>query len=287
MDHRLLRAFVTVARLRTYGAAAAELATSQPALTKQIQLLERRIGTDLFVRGRHGARLTPAGELLLPEAQRLLDQVDAFERRAAQVAAGTVGSLSIGFGLSGITLAPRAVALFRSRWPDVAVTLDDMSSAVQCERLLAGSLQVGFLRVPVPNGLHSVRLRRDQLALALPQQQEVPRNPGRWLDGRPLVRLRPDRGPGLAAQISSLYDELGSRPAVLQEAADLLTVLALVAAGVGPAVVPASGASIAPAEVRLVPLTGRAASWWIGAVWSQRSPLVERFVEAATEVARD
>ena len=65
MDLRLLRAFVTVARLRNFGAAAEELATSQPALTKQIQVLERRVGSVLFSRGRHGARLTPAGELLL------------------------------------------------------------------------------------------------------------------------------------------------------------------------------------------------------------------------------
>lgn len=286
MDLRLLRAFATVARLRNFGAAAAELSTSQPALTKQIQVLERRIGAVLFSRGRHGARLTPAGELLLPDALELLDRSEAFDRRAAQVAAGGEGALAIGFGLSGIELAPRTVALFRGRWPGVSVSLDDMSSAVQYERLLAGSLQVGFVRLPVPTGLEHLRLRRDRLAVAVPSGLEVPRDVGRWLDGRPLVRLAPARGPGLTAQVDGLYAELGCRPTVLQEAADLQTVLALVAAGVGPAVVPRSAERIAPPEVRLVPLPGTAASWWIGAAWATPTPLTARFVEAAAEVAR-
>lgn len=285
MDLRLLRAFVTVARCGTFGVAAAELVTSQPALTKQIQLLERRLGSVLFDRGRHGARLTAAGEELLPRALELLAHADAFERQAAQVAAGTEGSLAVGFGLSGIELAPRAVALFRSRYPGVAVSLDDMSSADQYERLAAGRLQVGLVRLPVPAGLKHVRLQKDQLALAVPAGERVPGDLAGWLDGRALVRLVPERGPGLSGQITTLYAELGCRPLVLQEAADLQTVLALVGAGVGAAVVPASAASIASAGMRLVPLPGRAARWWIGAAWAEPSPLVEHFVQAAVEVS--
>ena len=199
MDLRLLRAFVTVARLRNFGAAAEELSTSQPALTKQIQVLERRVGSVLFSRGRHGARLTPAGELLLPDALELLDRSEAFDRRAAQVASGAEGSLAIGFGLSGIELAPRAVALFRSRWPGVTISLEDMSSVVQCERLLAGSLQIGFVRLPVPAGLEHLRLRRDRLTLAVPAEADVPRDLVSWLDAPPAgpphpgPRARPDR----------------------------------------------------------------------------------------------
>ncbi|MGW7685636.1 LysR family transcriptional regulator [Kribbella sp. NPDC054772] len=286
MDLRLLRAFVTVARLRNFGAAAAELSTSQPALTKQIQVLERRLGAVLFSRGRNGARLTPAGELLLADALELLARSEAFERRAAQVASGAEGSLAIGFGLSGIELAPRAVALFRSRWPRVTISLTDLPSSVQFERLLAGSLQIGFVRLPVPAGLEHLRLRRDRLALAVPADQGLPRDLVGWIDARPLIRLTPRRGPGLTAQINSLYAELGCHPQVLQEADDLQTVLALTAAGAGPAVVPQSAERIAPPEIRLVPLPGRAATWWTGAAWATRTPLTERFVKAAVEVAR-
>jgi DNA-binding transcriptional LysR family regulator len=286
MDLRLLRAFATVARTGNFSVAASDLATSQPALTKQIQVLERRIGATLFVRGRHGARLTTAGEALLPDALELLGRSEAFERRAASVAAGDEGTLTVGFGLSGIDLAPRTVALFRQRHPRVSVALDDMSSAVQCERLLVGRLQIGFVRLPAPAGIETLRLRRDRLTLAVSRDVEVPSNPAGWLDDRELVRLRTDRGPGLAEQIDRLYAELGCRPRVLQEAADLQTVLALVASGVGGAVVPATAAAIASDAVRLIPLRGRAASWWIGAAWVERSVLIDRFLAAATEVAR-
>ncbi|ADB30127.1 transcriptional regulator, LysR family [Kribbella flavida DSM 17836] len=286
MDLRLLRTFATVARTGNVSAAAVELSTSQPAVTKQLQLLERRVGATLFVRGRQGARLTAAGEALLPDALDLLSRSEAFERRAASVAAGEDGSLAIGFGLSGIELAPRAVALFRSRYPGVAVSLDDMSSAVQCERLLAGTLQIGFVRLPAPAGIDHVRLRKDRLALALPATIDVPANIPAWLDGRPLVRLRPVRGPGLSHQITTLYAELGCTPLILQEADDLLTVLALVAAGVGPAVVPASAGTIASDGVRLVPLRGKSACWWIGAAWVERSLVLDRFLTAATDAAR-
>ncbi|MEV8378664.1 LysR substrate-binding domain-containing protein [Kribbella sp. NPDC056861] len=287
MDLQRLRAFVTVARTGNFGAAAVELATSQPALTKQIQQLERRLASTLFERGRHGARLTPAGELLLPDAIDVLDRVEAFERRAAQIALGVEGALAIGFGMSAIQLAPRAVALFRSRYPRVEVSLDDMSSAVQHERLLAGSLQVGLVRLPVPPGLKQLRLQKDRLALAVPAGEVVPAGRAKWLDGRPLVRLKPERGPGLTAQITSLYAELGCRPLVLQEAADLQTVLALVAAGVGPAVVPATSAAIASDAVHFIPLQGEAASWWIGAAWNPAypSPLVSHFLTAASQAA--
>jgi DNA-binding transcriptional LysR family regulator len=288
MELRLLRTFATVARTGNVSAAALELSTSQPAVTKQLQLLERRVGATLFVRGRQGARLTSAGEALLPDALDLIARAEAFERRAGSVAAGEEGTLSIGFGLSGIELAPQAVALFRSRYPGVTVSLDDMSSAVQYERLLAGTLQVGFVRLPVPAGITHRRLRQDHLALALPAEADRPTSPqvASWLDGQPLVRLMPERGPGLTDQITRLYDELRCRPRVLQEARDLQTVLALVAAGVGAAVVPATAAAIAPASVELMPLRGKAASWWIGVASVERSVLLDRFVAAAVAAAR-
>jgi DNA-binding transcriptional LysR family regulator len=286
MELRLLRTFVTVARTGNVSAAAVELSTSQPAVTKQLQLLERRVGASLFVRGRQGARLTRAGEALLPDALDLLARSEAFERRADSVAAGEDGTLSIGFGMSAIEVAPRAVASFRSLHPSVSVALDDLSSTVQCERLLAGTLQAGFVRLPVPNGILHRRLQQDRLALALPAGSAAPADVATWLDGRPLVRLRPQRGPGLDAQITRLYDALGCRPLILQEADDLLTVLALVAAGVGPAVVPASAGAVAPSTVQLVPLRARSASWWIGVAWVERSVLLDRFVAAATAVVR-
>ncbi|HZO64195.1 MAG TPA: LysR family transcriptional regulator [Kribbellaceae bacterium] len=284
MDIRLLRSFEAAARSETFSAAARELSLSQPALTKQIQALERQAGAVLFLRGRHGARLTDQGRQLLADAQDVLSRLDAFDRRLARLAGGAEGVLTLGFGLSGIDRAPRAVATFRARYPGVSVTLDDLPSTVQLERVAAGSLHAGFVRLPAPAQLARVVVGEDTLAVATPSG--TPEPPQRraalrdWLDRRPLVRLTTPRGPGLAGQITRLYDDLGCAPVVVQEARDLQTVLALVAAGVGDAVLPASAAGIVPPGVRLTAIPLRTARWQLGLVWHPGvpNPNVERFV---------
>src|SRR6478735_9201859 len=131
MEIRLLRAFIGVADASSFTDAAATLSITQPALTKQVQALEASIGAPLFRRGRHGAELTAAGAALLAEARTLVDLADRFAERARRLAQGEEGALTVGFGLSSITVAPQAVAALRRRSPGVGVRLDDMASSVQ------------------------------------------------------------------------------------------------------------------------------------------------------------
>lgn len=291
MELRLLRSFIAVAENRNFGAAAKALMTTQSALTKQIQVLERQAGNTLFTRGRHGAALTPAGRALLADSVDLVRRADALAHRMQRVAMGAEGVLNVGFGMSALDVAPRAVAVFRSRHPGVDIKLEDMSSTAQFEALGNDSLHVGFVRLPAPPEFGARVIRRDQLALAVPSGAPVPEldceSLREWLQGRPLVRLLPVRGPGLAAQTSQLFTDLGCSPTVMYETSDLLTVLALVAAGTGSAVVPASVAAIVPGGVQLIPIDLESAFWSIGIAWlrgSQNSlvPLFLASAEAAT-----
>lgn len=281
MDVRLLRAFLAIAEDGTVGRAAQRLSISQPALTKQLQGLERDLGGPLFRRGRHGAQLTEFGRALLPDVRELVARADALTRRADRAAHGEIGRLAIGFGLSSIEYAPRVIAAFRRRYPAVDVTLEDLPSRIQLERLRGGDLQVAFVRLPEePSSPYRV-LGTDRLALAIgpdvtaPAMDELPD----WLTGRPIVRLNPGRGHGLAAQIERLRSSWGIGLEVIQEAEDLQTVLALVAAGTGVAFVPASGRSIAPEDVRLIPIMDPAAEWRVGVLWRPDTPVAVRFVE--------
>lgn len=287
MDIRRLQAFVAVANLGHFGRAAESLSTTQPALTKQIQTLERETGTVLFHRGRQGAVLTAAGQTVLADAIDLVRRADALEQRMERVGGGRAGLLSVGFGMSSMNIAPRAVAAFRAAHPSIDVTLEDMSSSAQVSALRERRLSVGFIRHPVPADIATRVISGDQLAIALPRGEG---NPGLdresvrgWLDARPLIRLVPACGPGLATQIDDLSTDLGCRPAVLQETSDLLTVLALVAAGVGAALVPASMSAIVPDGVRLAPVKLASARWSIGVAWLRDStdPLIPRFLDAA------
>src|SRR3954451_13943856 len=127
MDTRL-RAFVAVADHRGFGRAAEQLRVTQPALTKQVQALERELGGVLFTRGRHGATLTGFGAVLLPRARALVIEAEEFARHARRLSSGTTGRLTVGFGLSTIDSAPRAVAAFRRKHPEVDVSLEDLPS---------------------------------------------------------------------------------------------------------------------------------------------------------------
>ncbi|WP_433331037.1 LysR substrate-binding domain-containing protein [Spirillospora sp. CA-294931] len=276
MEVASLRAFLAVADRRNYGRAALDLSVTQPTLTKQIQALEARVGGRLFSRGRHGATLTELGAILLPEARDLVCRADALELRMARAARGEVGRLSVGFGLSSIETAPRAVAAFRRRYPGVTVTLDDMSSHSQLERLATGELNVGFVRLPVGDAGGQVLLGTDRLAMATSGEGAA--------DVQEFVQLRRERGPGLVGQIDRYRAAAGITAPIVQEADDLQTVLALVAAGVGAALVPSGATRIAPSSVTLTPVRHPDAEWRIGAVWNaaRPNPLTSNFIEVAT-----
>ncbi|MET7303773.1 LysR substrate-binding domain-containing protein [Embleya sp. NPDC005575] len=280
MDVRLLRALVMVADCGGFGVAAGRLSITQPALTKRIQALEAEVGGALFVRGRQGAEPTRLGAALLPEARDLVRRADLLTRRAAQFKRGEAGSLAVGFGLSGIDLAPQAVAAFRRRFPGVRITLEDMSSDAQVEAVRAGDLDVGFVRLPAPDDLGRLVVLTDTLAVAAPGDQDPPPTDpvgvAAWLRGRPVVRLTRAKGPGLVRQIESFEEAFGARPELVQEASDLQTVLALVAAGVGAALVPAGAADIAAPTATVTPIaaddasdTFDAVAWRIGAIWNR------------------
>ncbi|GAA2934612.1 LysR family transcriptional regulator [Microbacterium luteolum] len=287
----MLRAFVEGADRQTFSDAALALSITQPAFTKQIQQIESLVGTPLFSRGRHGAVLTAAGTELVGEARTIVDLVARFEGRAKRVGAGEEGHLTIGFGLSSITIAPRAVAAFRASSPGVSVRLEDMSSSAQVDGVRTGELDVGFTRLPVPRDLRAVSVLSDHLAIAYPAEWEPPADDAAftdWLDEHPLVRLSVGRGPGLAAQAARYVSDVGAQPTIVQDADDLQTVLALVAAGVGIGIVPESARNIAPRHVRMRRLNGTSASWKIGVVWNptNETPVVRSFLDELATLPR-
>ncbi|MEW9551148.1 LysR substrate-binding domain-containing protein [Nonomuraea sp. NPDC050783] len=289
MDLGLLRAFLMVADHGHYGRAAQALNITQPTLTKQIQALEAQAGGRLFDRGRHGAVLTDLGGVLLPDAQALLRQADALSRRMTRIAGGEIGRLSVGFGLSSIDLAPRLVAAFRRRRPHAHITLDDMSSQAQLDRLKEGRLDVGFVRLPVDRGWGRLSVGSDRLALAHAHHRDTPPHDvtqlPQWVARHEFLQLVHERGPGLAGQINRLCTAISVRPTVIQQAHDLQTVLALVAAGAGAAFVPASAHRIAPSPVTIAPIRHPAAAWRMAVVWNRERlhPLTAGFLALVRE----
>lgn len=282
MDNRQLRAFVALAELGRYHLAAERLCITQPALSKQIQAIELQLGTRLFERGRQGARVTANGAALLPRARELLTQYEQFHLYAVQVVKGETGRLALGFGLSSFHLAPQRVAAFRQRFPSVVVGLEDLPSERQCLLLLSGDLQAGFVRLPVVAPLQALPLLNDRLVLAAPrtmalQEESLLTDFHRF----PLLQLEPSRGRGLSEQALRFIAAQGLRANVVQQAEDIQTLLALVAAGIGVALLPQSIAFIAPAGVDILPLSGEQTQWQVGLAWNPQRPdaLRDNFIQ--------
>lgn len=281
MELKLLRTFLSVVELRHFGHAAESLHMSQPALSKQIGALEASLGAKLFERGRHGAELTRFGETFLPDAQALVSDANDILARAREAGSGRRGHLRIGICLSVLTIAPRIIADFRQQHPGITITLSDLSSAEQTRRLLAGKLDVGFMREPSVESLSFLRVTDETLALALPPNLERVRLPSDYarLNEMGFLALRRARGPGFAAQVDAWCSEHGFIPSITQRADDVQSVLASVAAGVGVAFVP-SGAQYLLRNASVQPLRGKHAKWRIGLVWmdTQKNPVTSQFV---------
>ncbi|WP_206958021.1 LysR family transcriptional regulator [Trinickia acidisoli] len=284
MDLKLLRAFLTVAELRHFGRAADALHTSQPALSKQIGALETSLGARLFERGRHGAELTTFGADFLPDAAALIRDADDMLLRAKEASGGKRGRLRVGLCLSVLTIAPRWIAEFRGLHPNVNVTLVDLSSAEQTRRLLAGTLDVGFMRMQKSEALAGLPIVEESLALAIPQSARIKRLPTdlNVLNDIGFVTLTRARQAGTADQVDRWCAQRGFVPRIVQEVQDVQSVLATVAAGVGVAFVP-SRMRFLLRDATVLALPGAHARWRVGLVWQagRDDVVTQRFVAFA------
>ena len=246
-----LRSFVAVGEELHFGRAAQRLNMTQPPLSRQIQLLEHALGVPLFERTSRSVRLTAAGRSFLPEAKRLLRLAEAAALDAKRVARGDAGVLKIGFtGGSSYAFVPRLVTEAAALMPDVELILREMRSAEQMEALASGRLDAGLVRLPIDRrGVDLVCIARDPLVLAAPEAHPLARaNAGpalAELDGQPLVMYSPTENRFLYDLVAGLFRAANIAPSYAQHVNQVHTVLALVGAGVGLAVVPESSACLA------------------------------------------
>lgn len=246
MELRHLRYFVAVAEDLHFGRAAARLHLSQPSLSQQIQALEERIGAALFVRNRRKVELTAAGRLLLPEARATLAQAEKAVVVARRAGRGEVGRLEIGFTGSAPfnPLLPQTVRRFRERWPDVHLSLNEMSTTAQFEALAAGRLDVGFLRPGQPMEMVGIAqrllLREPLLAVMTADHPLAAGAAVRVADlaEQPFILHPRAIGTGLFDKVMTLCAAAGFAPRIAVEAHQMSTVVTLAAVGMGVSIVP-------------------------------------------------
>jgi LysR family transcriptional regulator, benzoate and cis,cis-muconate-responsive activator of ben and cat genes len=243
MEFRQLRSFIAVARTLNFSRAARELHLSQPALSAQIKTLEDDLGILLLERNKRTVRLTRAGESFLADAEVLIDDAAEAKRRAGRFASGEAGHLRIAFVASAtLELVPTIALAFRREYPHVTLELKNLPTVAQVEALEAHTLDVGFVRLPLTAPKLSVtRLHSEPLAIVVSKSHRLAREKDltvAHLAGEPFVAYGQRWAPEFYQTWTGICRRAGFTPVVVQETAEMDTALALVAAGMGVAILP-------------------------------------------------
>ncbi|HUR06773.1 MAG TPA: LysR family transcriptional regulator [Nonomuraea sp.] len=281
-----LYAFAVLAEELHFGRAAIRLGVAQPPLSQQIRRLEERVGHPLFERGPGGVVLTSAGHELLPAARRALGEIADGLEAARRVGGGEAGRIRVGFAASlALTILPGILRAYRDRYPEVEMEIREMTTAPQTVALLERSIDVGLLREPPDDpGLVVKPVFSEEFVAVLPVGHVLAGRrvvPVAALAAEPFVLLNRAAGPTVHDRIVGLCRSAGFEPRIGQYAVEWATVSALVEAGLG--------VSLAPASVRRIRLKGVAyrriepdsARTTVAMCWrlGDDNPLVARFLE--------
>ncbi len=275
METRLLKYFVAVAEELHFGRAAQRLHMSQPPLSQQIRLLEEQLGTPLLHRTSRKVCLTREGEALLEDARDILARLDAAARRVQAMAQGEEGWLRVGFmGYALMTGYPQAIRAFRQRYPKVRLDLWEYSTAHQLRMIASDELDVGLISClrGVPMQLESLFFKREPFMLCLPEGHPLAEResvPLEMLDGEPLVLFPRKAHILLHDALMESFRAVGVVPDVVQSVARIETGKALVAAGLGCSIHPASVGNVRRPGVVYRPLVGELPRPELRVVWKK------------------
>lgn len=249
MELRHLRYFAAVADTCHFGQAAEQLHIAQPALSHAVRQLESELRTTLFTRTTRQVRLTPAGEFLHAESQRILAAVDDAVRGVRKIAAGASGLVRMGMtGTVAFSHLPRIARLVKQELPDVTLEVQaDMLTPAQCDALRSGVLDIGLLRPPAAGediDLHTIGTETLILAVAVDHRLAV----------EPVISLADLRNEPFVTyeSLDSAVNDVvlrtcrnaGFVPRREHEAPGTAVLLSLVAAGLGVAVLPESARAL-------------------------------------------
>ncbi|MDM6971245.1 LysR family transcriptional regulator, partial [Klebsiella michiganensis] len=272
---RHLRYFIAVAEELHFGHAAARLNISQPPLSQQIQILEQQIGARLFARTNRSVSLTEAGRQFLADSRQILSQVDDAAARAARLHHGETGELRIGFTSSApfIKAVSDTLSTFRRRYPDVHIQTRETNTREQIVPLNEGALDLGLMRnTHLPDTLVWERVLREPLLAMVPRDHPLASQPCvslRELAREPFVFFDPHVGTGLYDDILGLMRRYDLTPAITQEVGEAMTIIGLVAAGLGVSILPASFRRVQLLEMCWLPIEEQDAVSEMWLVWSK------------------
>ena len=290
LELRQLRYFAAVAEELHFGRAAQRLHMTQPPLSQAIQALEELLGAPLFERNRRGVALTAAGAALLPEARRMLAQAQELPQLVQRAAAGEVGRLALAFVSSAdYSVLPPFLRAYRAAYPQVQIALQEATSDLQLEDLLQGRIDAGLLIPPLPERareeLDYLPVLKEPLVLAAPAGLAALHGKRKValgaLPALPLIIFPRAISPALYDAVLGVFHAAGITPVIGQEAIQMQTIVSLVSAGMGLALVPQSVSNLKRPGVEYRALLDSTPLVETGLAWRRDnpSPVLQGFLE--------
>ncbi|MBT9382969.1 LysR family transcriptional regulator [Pseudooceanicola sp. CBS1P-1] len=294
MDVRQLRHFLAVAEVLHFGRAAGRLGMTQPPLSQSIRALEAELGAALFERTKRSVALTPFGAQFLPHVAATLADLDRLGETARQILSGTSGRLELSFvSTADYSILPALVHRFRQLYPEVELALSEATSDMQIAALREGHGQAGLIipaaTDPLPESFLYRRLVSEPLVAAVPEawltSGRLPTDhgllPPEAVISSPLIVFPRRAAPSFYDLVTGYYAACGGTAHVVQQAIQMQTIISLVSAGMGIALVPASLKHLARSGVRYLDLLGDVPELETGLVWRRddSSATLRNFLE--------
>lgn len=297
VDVRQLRHFVAVAEALHFGRAAERLGMTQPPLSQSILALERELGSPLFTRTKRSVALTPLGEHWLAPVRAALAEVDALPEIARRLREGETGRLALSFvSTADYSVLPLLVRRYSTLFPEVEIALFEATTDTQIAALLEGRGHAGIVIAPagsVPDALDYRRLLSEPLVAAVPESWIEERRlrpvrerlPASAVIEAPLVIFPRRSAPAFHDLVLGYFASHGGQARIVQEAIQMQTIISLVSAGMGIALVPQSLRHLARTGVRYVDLAEDVPTLETGLVWRRddTTPTLQRFLGVTLE----
>ena len=296
MDFRHIQQFVVLAETLNFRRAAEKLHMAQPPLSVSIRKLEQELGVALFDRGKDGVKLTKSGEAALEEAQKALFHANQFKLAALAASTGVGGRLRIGFvGSATHEVLPKLIARFRRAFAGIELDLREATSIRIMDELEQEQMDVGVVRIPVASGsgIRLTTLQTETFVLAVARSHPLADEANvklKDLAEEEFILYAGSDAPGLRMAALHACQLRGFMPKVVQEAIQVQTVLSLVEANMGVALVPSISKRFVSRSVVYTTLIDFPASASIGIslAWkeSTQSQAVRNFIEVANQTFR-
>jgi len=296
IDLRHLRYFVAIVQNGSFRAAAEFLNLSQPPLTRQIQQLEDILETPLLIRRSSGVEVTPAGEAFFTEAQNILSLVERAYTNTRLIGTGHMGRLDVGvFGSAVLDIIPRIVLQFRTKFPDVKVSLHNMDRETQIKAINERRIQIGFNRFfhDYPD-LVWEKVAHEQLYVAMPDDHRLANRKSVGFDDladEPLIFYPRTSAPGgFSNYLLRHFHSQGLEPKIVQNVDDVVTAVSFVSSGLGLTICVESSQSLRLPGVSYVPLSGaKDGAMDLSVIYraQEESQLINAFLESVRAVSVD